>query len=331
MDEHDFENLTLTEIIRLQNTLSKVLRRRFGKRLALAFTDVVGSTSYFQRFGDEAGRRLLQRNLDLVKKVLPEAEGRIVDTAGDGVFSCFPDTERAAQALMKLQGLIALDNTDHERDHQLSIHAGLHHASVLTDGEIVTGDAVNFCKRVAECSDPGEILVSSSVYDKLPTELRLLCQRLDRPRSMKGIHTQTDLYLLEWRDRDKFPLSVRIHETGEEIPLPNLDLIRFGRLAEKDGQRANEIVLRMPRDQETKMISRWHFELRRQPDGYRLRQISSQRTEVNGQRIPAGVEMPISPGSTVRISNVMTLAFTSESDSDDDVDRTTSLISPIRR
>jgi hypothetical protein len=48
--DRDFENLTLTELVRLQSELSQSLTRRFERRLALTFSDIVGSTAYFARF-----------------------------------------------------------------------------------------------------------------------------------------------------------------------------------------------------------------------------------------------------------------------------------------
>ena len=57
----DFEELcnrlSMTEIIRLQNMLSTSLVRRFECHRALVFSDIVGSTPYFARFGDEAGEQ----------------------------------------------------------------------------------------------------------------------------------------------------------------------------------------------------------------------------------------------------------------------------------
>ena len=66
--DYDLESLTLTEIIRLQNQLSQVLSRRFEKQLAVAFSDIVGSTSYFARWGDESGRKLQQMHTDLLQQ-----------------------------------------------------------------------------------------------------------------------------------------------------------------------------------------------------------------------------------------------------------------------
>src|SRR5205814_1103405 len=123
--------------------------RRFSHRRALAFSDVVGSTSYFTRFGDVAGRALQQRHLDAIDKALPLGDGRVVDTAGDGAFLCFPDTSGAARALVAIEKTIARQNIGQPVDHRLMTRIGLHWGPVLTDGTIVTGDAVNFCSRIA--------------------------------------------------------------------------------------------------------------------------------------------------------------------------------------
>ena len=86
----DLDALTFTEMIQLQTQLGEAVKRRFEKQLCLVFTDVVGSTAYFARFGDAAGRGLQQRHFDLLRHALPAGGGRIVDTAGDGAFAVFP-------------------------------------------------------------------------------------------------------------------------------------------------------------------------------------------------------------------------------------------------
>src|SRR4051794_8158236 len=127
------EELSMTEIIRLQDRLSKALVRRFEKRMALSFSDVVGSTSYFSRYGDEAGKKLQWRHLDLIHRVLPAAQGRVVDTAGDGAFLCFPELNGAARALVELLRQIAADNESRPAEHRLAVRLGLHFGPALTD------------------------------------------------------------------------------------------------------------------------------------------------------------------------------------------------------
>jgi hypothetical protein len=103
--------------------------------------------------------------------------------------------------------------------------------------------------------------------------------------------------------------------TGERIPLPRLDTIAFGRLDTfPDNTPANDIVLYHPDPKSLRAISRWHFELRRLHDAYRLRPTSSQATVVDGKAVSQGEEVPVQPGSVVRLSDVLTLRFCAPED-----------------
>lgn len=301
--------LSMTEIIRLQNLLSKELKLRFEKHLALGFSDIVGSTPYFARFGDEAGRRLQQRHFDFIHQAASPAGGRVVDTAGDGAFLVFPKVEAAASAFIEVQNEISKDNFSRPRDQQLELRLGIHFGPVLTDGKDVTGDAVNLAARVAASGAPGEIRLTREAFYGFSSLFYRLSSRSLGPMVLKGIASPVELMALEWRDRNLFPDSVRVKETGIEIPLPGHDTITFGRLKENDGRPANDIVLSLPDEAETRKISRWHFELRRHPDGFVLRPLSDQITEVDGVAIDKGAEIPVRPGSVARLGRVVTLEF----------------------
>ena len=79
----NLESLSLTDIIRLQNQLSKILTLRFERQAAVVFSDIVDSTQYFSKFGDEAGRRMQQQHFDLTAECLTGSDGKILDSAGD--------------------------------------------------------------------------------------------------------------------------------------------------------------------------------------------------------------------------------------------------------
>lgn len=306
------EQLSMTEIIRLQDALSHALVRRFEKRLALAFSDVVGSTPYFARHGDEAGRKLQQRHIDLLQKVLPAASGRIVDTAGDGAFMCFPTLDGAASAMVELQRAIATDNDNRPPDHRLAVRVGLHFGPVLTDGVAVSGDSVNFCARVSSTGGPTEIRLSLPAFHELSERtLSLRCRRL-RAVSLKGIAEPVELLSLEWLDPALFPTAVRI-DGATPMRLPSLDVIRFGRLAQSDGgQAANDVVLHAHDPASTNRISRWHFELHRRSTGFVLRSITSAQTEVDTRAVSKGEDAPVRPGTVVRVGGVIRLEFVDE-------------------
>jgi class 3 adenylate cyclase len=305
------EGLSMTEIVRLQDRLSQDLKRRFERRIALGFSDIVGSTPYFARFGDEAGRKLQQRHYDFVHAAAAATDGRVVDTAGDGVFLVFPDVDAAASAFVDLHARISDDNVTRARDQQLQVRIGFHYGPVLTDGQQVTGDSVNLASRVAGTADPGEIRLTREAFRELSNAAyRISCRSLGAT-SVKGIAHPIDLLSLVWRDGSIYPDLIRIHETAQDIPLPTQDVITFGRLADADGGVGNDVVLTLGNDEQTRKISRWHFELRRHPDGFRLRPVSDQITEVDGHVVARGAEAVIRPGSRVRVARAATLEFLS--------------------
>jgi hypothetical protein len=243
--------------------------------------------------------------------VIAAAQGRVVDTGGDGAFVVFGSAEAAAQAFTELEKAIALDNLTSGREHQLRVRIGIHWGPVLTDEQLVTGDSVNLAARVTQSATPGEIRLTQEVFQELPNNIRLRTRPLG-PVELKGIPRLTPVFALDWRDHGTFPDAVRILETGQVIQLPNQDTIRFGRLKENDGLPANDVVLLLPDETATRKISRWHFELRRQPSAFMLRPVSEQPTEVDGVPVTRGNEVPIKPGSVARVGRVMTLEFFSE-------------------
>ncbi len=308
----DFDDLCnslgMTEIIRLQNLLSTALVRRFERKMAVAFSDIVGSTAYFTRFGDEAGRQLQQRHVDLLNQALAGTTGRIVDTAGDGAFLCFETVDEATDSMVEFLRLISNDNAARAREHQLAVRIGIHFGSVLTDGVQVTGDSVNFCSRVTTSANPGEVrLTKAAFFSFSSVQLRLQCRVLP-PVTVKGIDQPVELMTLEWRDRTLFPSLVRL-ETGEEHRLPDQDIISFGRLAEKDGFPANDIVLQCRDERQTLQISRWHFELRRRPVGLVIRAVSNAPITLNDRALAKGEECSLRSGDCVRVGNVLSLQF----------------------
>lgn len=300
------DTLSMTEIIRLQTLLSQELSRRFETSATVCFTDIVGSTAYFARFGDASGRQLQQLHVDALDRALRAHGGRLVDTAGDGAVSIFADASQAAQAMCALQHDLNAANLHRERDHQVVLRVGLHHGRVLTDGVQVTGDVMNLCARIAASAEPGQIRVSHDCFRELDNLLRLRCRPLgDVP--LKGAGRPMALLSLHWLDRSRFPVAVRVRESGEQIDIPLNDIVSFGRLDIIEGMTANDVVLALPDALATRQISRWHFELRRRPDGYVLRSVSTNPTVVDGRPLQRGQEVPALPGSVVVLSGVMTL------------------------
>ena len=134
-------------------------RRRAGERelLTILFSDIVGSTGHAARLGDAGWRDLLVAHDAVVRREVDRFGGREVKAIGDAFLVSFAGAPshavRCAQAIV--QGLEPLG---------LTVRIGLHTGECEMLGDDVGGMAVHIAARVAELAEPGELLVSGTVY-----------------------------------------------------------------------------------------------------------------------------------------------------------------------
>ena len=125
------------------------------------FVDVVDSTALTENLGDVAYRtraRALERGLRLA---VAEHAGTAMPgvTLGDGLVALFE--EPLAAILGAFAGIRAA------RQVALHVHVGLHHGTVLREGDATYGSTVNVGARICALSAPDEVLVSSAVQEIL--------------------------------------------------------------------------------------------------------------------------------------------------------------------
>ena len=320
MPNFDWDKLSLQDFIQLQAEVASQLRRRFERKIALAFTDVVGSTAYFELKGDIAGKRLMQRHHDLVNAALSLHGGRVVDTAGDGAFCVFDTAELAALSLIAFQEKLVENNVDHPPDECLTIRCGMHWGGALLDDISVSGDTVNTCARVASSADGGEIRLTEPAFQQLPPSLRVRCQP-GKSVTGKGLTEPVRIHLLHWQDPIRVPTAIHIEELNERIDLPSQQFFSMGRLALHQGKRANAILLKHPDPELTKRISRWHLKFERTIHGLTLSPVSRGSTKVDGRTIQIGDEVKVEHGTIVQVGKVLTLRFAG-TESDDALSNT---------
>ena len=306
----NLDGLSLAELVELRDRVARELTRRFEQRLALLFTDVVGSTAYISRYGDVAGRDLLQRHHRLLRRVIDEVGGRIVDTAGDGAFCALKTARDGAVALVRFHNGVLEDNASVASVHRLRVRSALHWGPVLVDGDHVTGRAVHTTARLCDASTAGEARITEAAFSALPTTLKPLCRPAGSV-SARGLDSPIETLVLDWRDPRRMPTAVEVMETGLTTPIPFADIVSIGRLSEVAGRPANDIVIELPKEELARRVSRYHLELELTPDGYLLRRVGRGLTEVDGVAIDTSTKVPLRPGAEVRLAKVATLRFCS--------------------
>lgn len=162
---------------------------------AILFSDIVGSTSFFDRMGDESGMQLLDRYHHVVLPLFSAHHGDVVKSMGDGQLVVFPDVEPAGRCAQSVLRALAVYNHGADRDWLLRARLGIHFGTVVSAAGDVFGDVVNSAQRIQSMAEPDQILLSAAARSRLGTALEL------RPlgaRPAKGKGAPIDVFELPW-------------------------------------------------------------------------------------------------------------------------------------
>ena len=158
-------------------------------------TDLVGSTSLNQRFGDVAAtaiqREISKRSSELVAK----HGGAVFKNTGDGLIGAFQSARRAVACAQEIQRALARQNRQRP-DAPVQLRIGLQTGEVLEDEGDLHGETVIISKRIQEAALPGAIFASETVHGVLGTART---QLQDRGQfDLKGITSPWRLYEVPW-------------------------------------------------------------------------------------------------------------------------------------
>src|SRR5665213_2034092 len=136
--------------------------------MTVLFTDVVGSTSFFERNGDTAGLAMIHCHDELTSKLVVENNGRVVKTIGDSVMAEFPDAVSATCAAIEIERQFLKLNLTLQVNRRVEVRIGIHTGVGFRKGDDLFGDVVNVSARITKRTGPAQILVSQAVYESCP-------------------------------------------------------------------------------------------------------------------------------------------------------------------
>ena len=164
--------------------------------VTVLFSDIKGSTAYFEKFGDDQGLAMVQRHNALLFPVIESTGGRVVKTIGDAIMAVFADPRGALQGAIGMQRVLESDRISRPGEEQIHIKVGLHTGPCIVQDKDVYGDVVNVASRVQNQTEPDQILITEDLLDAAKL-IGLQCAQMGHT-NMRGRVEPINIYAVAW-------------------------------------------------------------------------------------------------------------------------------------
>jgi class 3 adenylate cyclase/cell division septation protein DedD len=167
------------------------------------FTDVAGSTRFFERNGDTAGLAMIHRHDELARTVVQRHSGKVVKTIGDSAMAEFPDPGSAVRAGVEIERQFLKLNSTLPHSERVEVRIGIHSGVGFRKANDLFGDVVNVAARIVKRTAPAQILISRAVYEAVSKESDLHCQWLSK-FTIDGRVEKEDIFEVAWTDAEAY-------------------------------------------------------------------------------------------------------------------------------
>ena len=165
----------------------KVSGSRVEHRFAVIMcADVVGYSRLMgiDEEGTLASLNAVRRNL--FDPTIAEHKGRIVRAMGDGLLVEFNSVVDAVRCAVKVQSEMPQHTDEMPADRRIWFRVAIAMGDVVTDGDLIYGQAVDIGSRMESLAEPGGINVSRAVRDQVPDRLPIAFEDLGE-FELKGV------------------------------------------------------------------------------------------------------------------------------------------------
>jgi len=137
--------------------------------VTLLFTDLTGSTAFYEKVGDARAFELVTEHFRRLSDIIGVHGGTIIKTMGDAVMASFSAPVDAVRAALSGLRAIASFNREVGQDGPaLSLKVGVHRgpsiAVTVNDNVDYFGQTANIAARVQGCANADELCFSDAVY-----------------------------------------------------------------------------------------------------------------------------------------------------------------------
>ena len=117
--------------------------------------------------------RTLSTYREIMRGLIQQHRGRVVDTPGDNVLAEFASVVDAVQCAVEIQQVLRAKNAVLPETRRMEFRIGINLGDVIEEGEKIYGDGVNIAARLEGLAEAGGICISESAYQQIENKLPL--------------------------------------------------------------------------------------------------------------------------------------------------------------
>src|SRR5512139_1036915 len=142
------------------------------KLAAILSADVKG---YSRLMGEEEVSTLktLSAYREVMRSLIQQFDGRIVDASGDSVLAEFASVVDAVQCAVNVQKELRTRNAELPENRRMEFRIGVNLGDVIQEENNIYGDGVNIAARVQTLADGGGLCISGTAFDHVENKLQL--------------------------------------------------------------------------------------------------------------------------------------------------------------
>jgi class 3 adenylate cyclase/CHAT domain-containing protein/curli biogenesis system outer membrane secretion channel CsgG len=199
--DHTANEESLKELLQRRHDLDCKLENQYTRAITIMFTDIKGSTEFYELRGDIDGRVLFEKHNQILKSILVECRGRTVKSTGDGMLIVFDQPGDGVRASIALQKKLWEFNKEKRKQDQLHVRVSLNYGKVIEDEGDVYGLEVSIASRINSVANAGQILISESLYEEVRNANDIIFHPLP-PVRVKGVQDPLSLYQVIWGNEE---------------------------------------------------------------------------------------------------------------------------------
>jgi class 3 adenylate cyclase len=169
-------------------------RREHSQILTVFFIDIAGYTDRSTRVDMSSLMLLVKTFEDIVVPHVEGYNGHIVKKMGDGILAAFRQPINAVLASLEIQEEVASHNRYTVDEERFFVRIGLHTGPVIRKEGDIYGDVVNLASRMESAANPGEIMITETVYNEVKDYIR--CREIGKI-NVKGVREAIPAYMPE--------------------------------------------------------------------------------------------------------------------------------------